>query len=127
MPTPVGAGAILKCSMGTTPVPLSVLPTSGVVGSTPLATILDNVPFLNIPPFGMCQCPANPQVAAATAAAAGVLTPMPCVPVTTAPWFVGSPKVLIEGVPMLDDASRLMCTWGGTIEVVAVAQEGLVT
>ncbi|RMH51751.1 MAG: DUF4280 domain-containing protein [Bacteroidetes bacterium] len=127
MPTPVGAGAILKCSMGTTPTPLVVLPTSGVVGETPLASIADSVPFLNIQPFGMCQCPGNPTVAAATAAASGVLTPMPCVPATGSPWMVGSPDVLLEGVPMLDDASKLMCSYGGVIEVVSPGQEGITT
>ena len=71
----------------------------------------------NIMPFGMCNNPANPAVAAATAAAMGVLTPMPCVPVTTAPWVPGSPTVLVGGKPALNNTSKLMCMYGGVIQI----------
>ena len=60
---------------------------------------MDNKPFVNILPFGMCMSLANPMVAAATAAALGALTPMPCIPVTPAPWVPGSPTVLVGGMP----------------------------
>ena len=39
----------------------------------PAANIMDHVPMVNIMPFGMCITPSNPAVAAATAAALGVL------------------------------------------------------
>jgi uncharacterized Zn-binding protein involved in type VI secretion len=71
----------------------------------------------NIPSFGMCMSPANPQVAAATAAAMGVLTPMPCLPATAAPWTTGSPKVMIDGSPALTSICQCMCMWGGAITV----------
>jgi hypothetical protein len=81
------------------------------------ATIMDNKPMANIPPFGMCNSMANPQVASATAAALGVLTPMPCVPVIAAPWTPGSPMVLIGGKPALNNMSKCMCNWGGVISI----------
>jgi uncharacterized Zn-binding protein involved in type VI secretion len=81
------------------------------------ATIMDNKPMGNIPGFAMCMSPSNPQVAAATAAALGVLTPMPCVPMTTAPWTPGSPTVLINGNPALTNSCQCMCNWGGVITI----------
>lgn len=111
-------GAMLKCSMGMAPSSLVVLPKNKVLTSNqPAANIMDNIPMTNIMPFGMCKSPANPQVAAATAAAMGTLTPMPCVPSTPAPWTPGSPKVLIANMPALNDSSKLMCIWAGVIEV----------
>ena len=64
----VCAGAMLKCSFGMAPATLNVLPLNRVLSGAPSANIMDNVPMLNILPFGMCQSPANPMVAAATAA-----------------------------------------------------------
>lgn len=111
--------SVLQCSFGAAPGPLTVLPANKVISSTPLATIMDNKPLVNIPAFGMCSCPANPQVAAATAAALGVLTPMPCIPVLLAPWAPGSPTVLIGGYPALNQTSKLICSWGGVIQVMS--------
>ncbi len=115
-------GAALQCSFGMAPSTLVVLPTNCTTTGTPAATIMDNAPIVNVPPFGMCQSPSNPTVAAATAAALGVLTPMPCVPVTAAPWVVGSPTVLIGSMPALNDSSTLMCTWGGVIQITSPGQ-----
>lgn len=113
----VCGGAILSCPFGMAPSVLNVLPENRTVTHTPIATIMDNKPIVNVVPFGMCQSLANPTVAAATAAAMGVLTPMPCVPVTPAPWTPGSPTVLIGGKPALNNSSKLMCTWGGAISI----------
>ena len=77
MPIQVVNGAMLMCSFGVAPSSLVVLPTNMVLsGNQPAANILDHQPMVNIQPFGMCITPSNPQVAAATAAASGVLTPM---------------------------------------------------
>jgi hypothetical protein len=78
---------------------------------------MDSAPMVNIMPFGMCNSMANPMVAAATAAALGVLTPMPCIPNTVAPWVPGSPTVLIGNQPALNDSSTCMCAWGGVIKI----------
>lgn len=116
-------GAMCSCPFGAAPSTLNVLPEARVMGcSKPCATIMDNKPMVNIMPFGMCSNPANPQVAAATAAALGVLTPMPCIPVTAAPWAPGSPTVLIGNKPALNDSSKLMCNWGGVISISFAGQ-----
>jgi len=76
---------------------------------------MDHIPMVNIMPFGMCTSVANPEVAAATAAALGVLTPMPCIPNTPAPCVTGAPTVVLGNAPSLDNSSQLMCVWGGVI------------
>lgn len=116
-------GATLHCSFGLAPSPLCVVPISRtLVNSVPMANIMDNKSFVNILPFGMCSSMANPTVAAATAAALGVLTPMPCIPVTIAPWMPGSPTILVGGMPALTAQSKLMCNWGGVIQIVFPGQ-----
>ena len=119
MPQQVCNGATLQCSMGMAPSTLTVLPVNRVTtGNQPDANIMDHVPMVNIMSFGMCMSPANPSVAAATAAAWGVLTPMPCIPVTPAPWVPGAATVLLGNIPTLDNTCTLMCTWAGTIQIV---------
>ena len=116
----VSMGASLQCSFGAAPGSLIVLPTNCVMaGGPPAANIMDNKPMMNILPFGMCNSPSNPMVAAATAAALGVLTPMPCIPATVAPWVPGAPTVLLGNMPALDSQCKLMCMWGGVIQVVS--------
>lgn len=111
-------GAALQCTFGMTPSTLTVLPQSRVMGcSLPMASIMDNKPIVNILPFGMCSSMANPVVAAATAAKLGVFTPMPCIPVTVAPWAPGSPTCLVGGNPALNNSSKLMCAYGGVISI----------
>jgi hypothetical protein len=119
MPLQVCMGAMMQCSFGLAPSSLVVLPTNKVMTNmVPDGNIMDHIPMTNIMPFGMCTSPANPTVAAATAAALGVLTPMPCIPATPAPWVTGAPTVLLGNFPSLDNVSQLMCTWAGVITFV---------
>jgi hypothetical protein len=109
-------GASMMCSFGAAPSSLVVLPINRTfTNEVPDANIMDHIPMENIMPFGVCTTVSNPEVAAATAAALGVLTPMPCIPVTPAPWVPGAPTVLLGNEPTLDDSSKLMCAWGGVI------------
>ena len=123
MPMQVVAGAMLKCSMGAAPSALSVLPANRTfAGGPPAANIMDYVPMLNIMPFGTCNSIANPMVAAATAAALGVLTPQPCIPATVAPWVPGATTMLIGSAPALDSSCQVMCMWAGVIQVTSPGQ-----
>lgn len=116
-------GAPCTCSFGTAPSSLVVLPTNAVnAAKQPAATIMDNIPFVNIIPFAMCTSLANPAVASATAAAAGVLTPMPCTPVIPAPWAPGVPPVQIKHMPVLDNSSMLNCAYAGVITISFAGQ-----
>lgn len=103
------------CSFGAAPVPLLATSVPNVTAlNQPAATIMD-LPKL---PFGMCSSPTNPAVAAATAAALGVLTPMPCTPLVVVPWAPGSPTVLIGGIPALNNSSKTICSFGGVIQII---------
>ena len=124
MPMHCCMGAQMMCTFGTAPSNLLVLPINReFITPMPAANIMDHIPIVNIMPFGMCISPANPMVAAATAAAMGVLTPMPCIPATPAPWVVGAPTVTLAPFPALDNISQLMCIWGGVITFVDAGQE----
>ncbi|MDR1668770.1 MAG: DUF4280 domain-containing protein [Oscillospiraceae bacterium] len=118
----VFGGAVLKCPFGAAPSVLNVLPLNKTVNMLPMANIMDNKPIVNILPFVTCNSAANPAVAAATAAAMGVLTPMPCVPVTAAPWSPGSRTVTVGGQPALTDSSKCQCAWGGVITIQFAGQ-----
>ena len=59
---------MLQCSFGVAPSSLMVLPKNRVTRSKPIVNIMDNVPFVNILPFGMFSSITNPVVASATAA-----------------------------------------------------------
>lgn len=123
MPALVCTGASLACSMGAGPATFSAGATQVGAGS-PVGAVTDTT-MGNVPGFGMCTSLANPQVASATSAAQGVLTPQPCVPVIAGPWSPGSTRVTIAGVAALDDASQCSCGWGGTITVTSAGQAGV--
>ena len=119
----VTMGGTAMCSMGTAPAPIKVTSQAKVmVGGKPTATIQDCQPMANIGPFGMCTSLANPQVAAATAAALGVLTPQPCMPVPAGCWIPTKPKVLVDGKPCLTNDCKLMCAYAGSISITNPAQ-----
>ena len=124
MPMQVVNSATLMCSFGTTPSSLVVLPTNRVMcGNQYAANIMDHISMVNIMPFGMCMTPSNPQVAAATSAALGVLTPQPCIPATSTPWTPGAVTVDIAQLTALDNVSTCSCMWGGVITIANPGQQ----
>ncbi len=116
MPKQVVNLAMISCAQGASSTPLTVLPTSQpMVGMQPAASIMDNVPMVNIMPFGTCKV--------LTAAASGV--PTPCVPATAAPWAPGSPTVMVGNKPALHDGCKLVCSVGGVISVTNPGQQAV--
>lgn len=119
MANPVVQTAVCTCAFGAAPAVITVTSQQTVtICKMPAATILDGAAMSNVPTFGMCSNPANPTVAAATAAAMGVMTPMPCVPATVS-WAPGCPTVTVCKRPLLNNTSKLMCAYGGVIQVSA--------
>lgn len=119
-------GALLQCSFGMAPSPLTIVGMRPMNQNMPMANIMDFAPMVNIKPFGMCKSMSNPQVAAATAAAMGVLTPMPCIPVITAPWNPAA-QVKVCQLPALLDNGKCICAWGGQISVNFPGQASMAT
>lgn len=121
----VCSGAMMKCTMGTSPAKLTVLPARTVnLTGTPQANINDHKSMVNLAPFGLCRSMGFPQTAAATAAAHGTLTPMPCMHNTPVPWMGGKMDYHIKGQPALLKSCKCQCMWGGTISFVNDGQIG---
>lgn len=114
----VCSSATLRCSYGDSLSTLKVLPSRTIwLTGQPQANISDHESKVNIAPFGKCCTVAFPPTGAATAAAHGKLTPMPCVPGTYYPWMGGKDDVLLQGQPALLKSSRCMCIYGGVITI----------
>lgn len=119
----VVTGATMKCTMGTTPSQLKATTNLTVqMGGMPACVIADAAPIVNVGSFGMCTSLANPAVAAATAAAMGVLTPQPCMPSVAGSWIPNQTTVLVGGQPCLTLGCSCICTYAGTISIVNPGQ-----
>ncbi len=119
----VVTGAQMLCPFGTTPASLNVTSQSVVLADgKPAATIQDTAPNINIASFGMCSSMANPQVASATAAALGVLTPQPCIPAVAGTWIPTQVKCLVDGKPCLTNDATAICSYGGSLTITNPGQ-----
>ena len=116
------SGAMILCTMGMAPGTLmAAVQSTCLAGGKPVAGINDIAPMTSVGACGMCTSMMNPAVSAATAAALGVLTPQPCVPVPMGPWKPGG-AVIIGGAPCLSSDSMLNCAYGGVISIANPGQ-----
>jgi|TARA_B110000858_G_C17687275_1_gene419588 hypothetical protein len=115
----VCTGAKAKCSMGDNEVQLTSLPVPNKGEGNPLMSVLDSVPYLNIPSFGQCKSPANPMVIASYGA------PQTCIPVTITPWSPGAKQTKVLGNAALLDKDTNMCMWAGSIEITDPGQTSI--
>ena len=121
----VCSGATMMCTMGDQSAKLTVLPSRTVfLCGQPMANISDHTSMANLAPFGKCRSLAYPATAAATAAALGTLTPMPCVHNTPMPWIGGKSDYLIKNQPALLKSCKCTCMWGGMISITDNGQKG---
>ena len=122
MAVAVVTGATCACSFGLAPGTLNVTSnTKCLIDGKPAATIQD-CQLANMS-FGMCTSLVNPTVAAATAAALGVLTPQPCMLSPAGTWIPTQMKVLVDGKPLLTNDAKCMCAIGaGNISIVTPGQ-----
>lgn len=114
----VCSGATLKCTFGDRNAKLTVYPDRTVfLTGQPMANITDHTSLYNIFPFGKCHTTKFPATGAATAAAHGRLTPMPCVPGTMSNWINGKDDYIIKDAPALLKSSYCRCCYGGVITI----------
>jgi hypothetical protein len=122
MPELLTSETPLMCSFGEAPGLFRSMHLPGkpvIMDAFATATILEIIPLENIPTFVMCMSILNPEVIAATAAALGVLTPMPCIPVVVDPWEPPALVACYEDIPLATCESKCVCLWGGVIGAVA--------
>lgn len=113
--TPVSNGATLQCTcgLGETRLVVGGLPVFHGRSLFPIAsvaTLLDCIPLVNIPPFQGCSASLNPQPPV------GLLKA--CVPVFPAPWQSLVPGILIPPSVALDSGALLFCAYGGIVRVL---------
>lgn len=110
-------GAKIKCSMGDNEVDLGALPIPVKNEGNELMSVLNFIPYLNIPSFGKCKSPANPMVISAYGA------PQECIPVVLTPWSPGAKKLkILGGTAALMDKDTNFCMWAGSIEITDPGQ-----
>ena len=120
----VCSGATMRCTFGDRKAKLTVYPDRTVfLTGQPMANISDHVSLYNIAPFGKCHTTSFPPTGAATAAAHGKLTPMPCVPGTHSNWMQGKDDYIIKGDPALLKSSFCRCCYGGVITITDDGQK----
>ena len=111
-------GDLCICGNGSNPCPLIIVDTLRKMKSDGKSVaIATDTNVANISTFGMCNNINNPMVAAATAAAQGVLTSAPCIPVVIGTWDNTVNKILINGIAVVGENSTLNCTYGGCIKL----------
>ncbi len=103
MLTAVIDGALLQCTQGSNPCPLTVTNHKGVlIDEKPAATIMDHAPGVNLKTFGTCK-----------------VTGGPCTPATPAPWLPGSGKQVQVGDRLvLLESDTLACSVPGVITII---------
>ena len=102
-------GGMSLCTLGSTPLPMNMLPIHMVIGpSGPFCNIWDILPLLNVPEYGMCK-----------------LLPVSsksCTPNVISSWSAPIPTVRIGNTPVFDNSAKTNCLRMGTISILVPTQ-----
>jgi len=120
--TIVCSGDEYHCSYGTLLCPIQVFSNRKVSIDGRLAATEGDNQIQNLRGFGMCSSLKNPQVAAATVMAEGVLTPQPCSPVLAGGWTCLT-NTKISGKRTITSQSEIWSAFSGRITNVTTRQE----
>lgn len=103
-------GAVFKCTKGSAPSNLSILPIKQIfLNDKPIAVVSDTKPMVNIKPFGVCLRQQYPP---------------PCTPNISGKWD-NEIKHFICSEPTASTKSTCKCSFGGTISIVQEGQTGI--
>ncbi|MFT8417233.1 MAG: DUF4280 domain-containing protein [Acetobacter sp.] len=110
MPKPLLSGSQLTCSFGLEPATFTVEPsdTRPKYNGVLLGVQTDSVFETNIPNFGKCISPLNPQFVATK-------TPQPCLPKALSGWFNCKLMMTWNGLPFAQENSTCVCNYLGCI------------
>ncbi|WP_342261927.1 PAAR-like protein [Alphaproteobacteria bacterium endosymbiont of Tiliacea citrago] len=114
----VTANFISRCTMGIAPTPIAVLPNMCTGLNLDSVRITDCMPIINIKPYGMCNNPLNPAVAAIIASSFGAVRQFACISPLPTPWVPPNPRVLSRNLPSITSDAKKMCYPGGVISIV---------
>jgi hypothetical protein len=117
----VSGNTMLRCSFGSEPSALRIPWGENIWAQSPLASVTAYLPMIHIHPFGLCYCPDN----ARSNQPDDSSSVLRCIPVINAPWFPGSPTVLIGGRSALNSSSRLRCQKGGVIRIIPAGADAV--
>jgi hypothetical protein len=105
--------AVCKCVFSVGAAPMIALPMTRIMATTgPVASIQNKLPFVNIPPMGLCTSPEYPTMKLP------IPIPGPCMPIMTTPWLIGAPTILTSQGPILNNIAKAVCTFRGVVNIV---------
>ncbi|QIV96428.1 uncharacterized protein DUF4280 [Allofrancisella inopinata] len=112
----VVSGAKVKCSFGSSEMPLNVLPTGVFIEKLAPTLPINFIPYLNIPSFGTCKNPMHPVVMATG-------MPQPCIPIVS-PWLQLAQKSQVKGLPVVRANSCSYCIYTSMTGKVTISNPG---
>lgn len=110
-----------RCTFSVLPADLTPIMQKTIAGKDgPMLTVNDKIPFVNIPPMGICLSPENPIFKATK-------IPPPCTPLVSGSWIPGSAAIMTSLGPVLTNNSKVVCAFKGVIQITKPADTKVMT